>query len=737
MSAFQKLGRPTRLNEGAEKVTGKLRFTPDVFLPNTLHARFVASPYAHARILSIDAAAALAVPGVHAVLTARDLPDIAPSSRAHLLLARDRVIFAGQPVALVLAESEASAEDGAEQVLIDFDPLPTAMTIEAALAPDAPLVWPKGIPGSQGSSSDNRRDVRETTQGDVSQGFAAADVTLERTFTSEGVHQSYIEPQAVLVQPDPLGGVTIWTNTQAPFEVQEVVAEMLGLPESRVRVIPMPVGGGFGGKFTLYQPLVVAAALAVNRPVRLVLSRMEELAAGNPAPAIQARVRLGAKQDGTLTALEADILVDAGCYPSNWLADFTGSQLRYCYHIPHYRLTTAEILTFKASVAAYRAPCAPTAALIIESLMDELAERLNRDPLELREQNLAQAKEGQPQHTHGARQVLQQVRQHPLWQNRAATKANGRGVGLAFFGWTGAYGPSSALCMLQHDGRIQLQMASVDLNGTSTGFQLMVAEALNIPLEAVSIVVGDTLTSPYAVNTAGSMVTYSTGGAVLEAAKEVRQQILAVASDELEVAAEDLEIVDGRIQVKGYPSRTLSFKDISARTRKAGAQHPPILAHGRSSPATEAPVYSAQLAEVEVDRDTGEVKIHRIVLVQDVGFALNPLAIQGQMHGGVTQGIGWALYEQLNFDEGGQLLTGSWMDYAVPRADQTAPVIETVLVEVASDHGPLGARGVGESPVIATAAATANAMYDATGIRFTRLPMTAPRVWSALKGSQA
>ncbi|HEX2623545.1 MAG TPA: molybdopterin cofactor-binding domain-containing protein, partial [Phototrophicaceae bacterium] len=339
--------------------------------------------------------------------------------------------------------------------------------------------------------------------------------------------------------------------------------------------------------------------------------------------------------------------------------------------------------------------------------------------------------------TIGGHDVLDAAEKHPLWQNRSAIQAQGRGVGLSLGGWPGAYEPSSSICMLQRNGQIQLQMALVDLNGTGTGFQMLAAEILGVSPSQIEITAGDTRTSQYGAQTAGSQVTYSTGVAVLEAAREARQQILAIASEQLEAAVEDLEIVKGQIQVRGFPDKGLSFADIGSKTRGMGAPYGPVVAQGRSAQPINAPVFSAQLAEVEVDKETGQVQVHRLVLIQDVGRALNPLTVTGQMHGGMTQGIGWALYEQILYDEYGQPVTASWMDYTVPSSTQTAVVLETVMVEVPSDSGPLGARGVGETPVVATASAIANAIADATGVRLSDLPMTAPRVLAALISREA
>ncbi len=745
---FKNIGRSVRSRDGRARVTGALRYAPDIQLAGMLHARLVSSPYSHANILAADKEDALAVPGVSAVLTAADLPDFPAENRRRLLLARERVIFAGQPVALVLAESEEAAADGAELLHVDYDALPSATTIDQALAEDAPLVWPRGLPGSSDEAGAHGADTDEDSQeetrrrsnvssrrhfkrGDVAAGFAEADVLVERTFNTSMVHQSYLEPHATVVQPDPLtGGATVWTSTQAPFWAREEVAGVLNVAESDVRVVGTPVGGGFGGKFVLYEPLVALAARQAGRPVRLVLTRMEEFLAGNPAPATRLAIKLGAKKDGTFTALAGEVTVDSGCFPGfHVMAAFLMGSL---YQIPNLDLDYAEVLTFKPSVGAYRAPGVPQGAFAIESLVDEVAREVGLDPLTIRLRNASGPGDpmanGRPWASMGMRQVLEALAQHSAWQEREATRAAGRGLGVAIGGWPGGTEPAAATCALNRDGQLHVHIGSVDLTGTTTGFALMAAEVFGVDPEQVRIISGDTGSAPYAGAAGGSKITYTVGPAVVQAAREARAQVLAIASDEFEVDPADLEIVDGRVQVRGVPGKAISLSKLAGKTMQFGGKYAPIMGHGRHAENRASPAFCAQLAEVVVDEETGQVRVPRLVLVQDVGRAINPEGIRGQMIGGGAQGLGWALYEAMVYDDQGQLLTGTLLEYNVPSADQMAERVETVIVEVPSEHGPYGARGVGEPPVIATAAAVANAIADATGRRVTELPMTPPRV---------
>jgi CO/xanthine dehydrogenase Mo-binding subunit len=755
MTTFSVIGQSTRLIDGQPKVTGKIRYAADLNLPGLLHARFITSPHAHARIVKIDAEAALALPGVVAVLTAQDMPNILPTNRQRLLLARERVIFVGQPVALVLAENEAIAQDAVDQVMVEYEPLPAALTIDEALAEDAPLVWPNGVPGESGEAAAHGADVggeesapkkvsnvtsqTHFSRGDVAAGFAEADLIVERTFTTPMVHQNPLETHATVVQIDPLSeGLIVYSSTQAPYHVRKQISDVVKMAESEVQVRATPLGGAFGGKFVLYEPLVALAAKTVGRSVRLVLSRQEELLASNPAPEGRLHLKLGAKKDGSLTALEAEIIFNGGCYPSSpvGIAAVLTSSI---YRLPNVELKGFEVLSFKPSAGAYRAPGIPQAMFALETLMDEIADKLGLDPLELRLHNAV--RQGDPM-IHGESwpkigmvEVLQALQAHPAWQNRAAARAAGRGIGVAVGGWPGGVEPASAACTLERDGTVHVHLASVDMSGTNTGFALIAAEAFGVSPDKVRIITGDTNGAAYAGAAGGSKITYTVGPAVIRAAEEARTHTLAIAAELLEADPADLEIVDGRVQVKGVPDSAVPLGEIAGKTMQFGGKYAPVLGHGRHVDTTRSPGFCAQLAEVEVDRETGEVKVHKLVIAQDVGRAINPAGVQGQMIGGAVQGLGWALYEKTEYDDYGQLLTASWMDYTVPHITQGALDIETIIVEVPTDQGPFGARGVGEPPIIPTAGAVANAITHATGARLADLPMTPPRVLAALAKS--
>jgi CO/xanthine dehydrogenase Mo-binding subunit len=545
------------------------------------------------------------------------------------------------------------------------------------------------------------------------------------TIESHTVHQGYLEPQVCLVDIEPLGDLTVYTSTQAAFYCQNRVADTVGLPTQRVKVVPMPVGGGFGGKFVLIEPLVAAAALAAGRPVLLLYSRMDDFLAGNPAPDCRIDVKLGATMQGDITALQAQLVFDTGSSGGSPL-QIASILLGGYYRFPNLDIRGHEVLTNKTGAGAYRAPGAQQATFAIESAVDELSRRLEIDPLEFRLRNCAVEGDERPNGGAwpriGLKECLQALRDHPAWQGREQARAEGRGIGIAVGGWPGGIEPATAVCRLDSNGKLTVVLGSVDLTGTNTTFAQIAAESLGLAAEEIAVTTAPTDAAPFAGGTGGSKITYTVGRAVQLAAEDARRQILAVAADALEAAVDDLEIVDGAVRVRGVPGSEMSLKDVAGRTMGFAARNEPVYGTGKSAIRESAPGFAAHLVEVEVDEITGQTRPMRYVAVQDVGFAINPAAVEAQIHGGVVQGLGWALYEGMEYDAEGQLLTATLMDYALPRAGMVPP-IETVLVEVPSEHGAYGAKGIGEPPAIPGAAAVANAIRDLTGLRMLGLPI--------------
>jgi CO/xanthine dehydrogenase Mo-binding subunit len=739
--------------DALEKLTGQAKYAGDLSLPGMLYGRLVVSPYAHARIVNIDKSAAEKLPGV-IVLTAADLPiaERAPT-RVGEPLAAEEVLFNGHPVAVVLAESEAVAEDALGLVEVSYEQLPAVVEVDAALAPDAPrarnqAVVASGETEAHASVSGQKEELEKPAspnvsnqahfhRGDVAQGFAEADVVVEETYRSSWVHQSPIEPQVAAAWLDPTGALTIWSSTQGQFFPRQQIAKLLGLPARRVKVVGMTIGGGFGSKLMLIEPLVASVAMAVRRPVRIAFTRSEEYLAANPAPEAEIRVKAGAKRDGTLTGLQAMVTFDTGGFPASPLG-ICAMLLSSSYRCPNVEVRGVEVMTNKVSPAAYRAPGSQQAYYALESTIDLLARKLGQDPLEFRLKNAVrqgdQRIDGNPWPRIGLHECLVAAQDHPLWQSRDRKRSD-EGIGLAIGGWPGGLMAAEAGCRMESDGTFTILTGSVDLSGTYTAFAQIAAEVLGLPVEKIQIVEGDTDTAPFGPVSGGSLTTYMVGPAVQQAAAQAKDQLLRIAAEELEAAPEDLEIADGEIRVKGVENRSITLERIGDLTMNFGAKYAPVQGQGKRGSAPNAPGFTVHIAKVRVDRATGRVDLLDYVAIQDVGKAINPAEVRGQIMGGVAQGIGWALREALIYGDEGQLLTGSLMDYALPAAADLPP-IDCQLVEVPAPEGPFGAKGVGEPPAIPGPGAIANAIRDAVGVAPTTMPMTAERVRDALASAQ-
>ena len=750
--SYRFIGHRTKRDDAPERLTGQTRFVNDLSLPGALHARFVPSQYASARILSIDKSEALAIPGVIAVMTARDLPvvDIEAAVEGRvILLALDRVIHAGQPVAAVLAETEAAAEDGVAAVRVEYEPLPVAIDMLSSMAKDSPVVRESHEVDAEEMSmhgatpqaetevdSDQAPNVASRTKfqrGDVAEGFRLADLVVEKEFSTSWVHQGYMEPQSCSAMVHPLGNVIVYASTQALFHTRSQVAHALGLADHQVTLNAQAVGGGFGGKFGFLEATVAAMAVAVGRPVRMAYTRMEEFTAADPAPQSAVRVKIGATRDGTLTTLEGEMIFDAGAKagaPVGIGCILLGSMYRW----EHLQIEGVEVLTNKAGTGAYRGPGGPQAAFALESAVDEIAHTLGIDPLELRIKNAVRTgdlrADGKPWQRIGLAECLEQARE--VYQSEREACGPGEGVGVALGGWPGAIESAAAACRLNADGTLQITLGVVDLTGTSTSFAMIAAEAFGLDsLDQVRVTTANTDHAPYAGGSGGSKITYTVGPAVLRAAQDARDQVLRIAAADLEVSFDDLQIANGRVGVKGVPAKSRALSEIFTMSASFGAKYAPVQGSGRTVISDFSPGMAVHVVRVRVDEETGRVVPLSYTAIQDVGTAINPATVEGQLEGGAVQAVGWGLFERILWDEQGTPTTGSLMDYAIPKASQS-PHLGTVLVQVPSEEGPFGAKGVGEPPVIPGAAALANAVRDACGARVMELPITSERVISAL-----
>lgn len=745
------IGQRLERGEGIEKVTGRLLYVADMKLPGLLHAKLLRSPHAHARIRSIDTAKARALPGVRCVLTAADLDHLErePSSRARAVLALGRVRFQGQPVAAVAADDIHTAEQALDLINVEYEVLPAVIDPLDALKEDAPLVR-ESLAESDDAEAQAHSTVVATVEkddsrtpsniatrlhfhrGNLEQGFADADVTIERRYHIPHVHQSYMEPRATITQWDARGNLTVYASTQGLFFMRSELSHILKMPESRIKIIPLEIGGGFGAKIQpIIEPIAAILAKKTRRPVKLVQTRTEELIAATPAPEVVVDLKIGAKRDGLLTALKARVVMDSGCFPGGPLSGCC-LMIGGFYRFPNLEIEGLEVLTHKPSQAAYRAPGAPHATFVIDTALDLLATELGVDRLELRLKNCIVEGDpmpnGQPWPANGLRQVLEAVGQHPLWRDHRPQP--NRGVGFAAGGWLGGIQPASASVRMSPDGSLSIITGAIDLTGTNTAFRQIAAAELGVPAEEIEVQTADSDTAPFAGMSAGSKVTYTIGNAVKAAAADARQQILEIASRQLEAATADLEIADGKVRVKGAPGREITLQQIGHLSTVFGGKFPPVYGRGSITVTAQSPGFAAQIAEVEVDPDTGKITILRFVAIQDVGRALNPTLVEGQMQGGSAQGIGIALSEQLVYGPDGRLRNPTLLDYREMTAIDL-PSIETVIVEVPSLHGPFGAKGAGEPPIIPGPAALANAVREATGHDFPDLPITPDKVIAA------
>ncbi|HTX10320.1 MAG TPA: xanthine dehydrogenase family protein molybdopterin-binding subunit [Solirubrobacteraceae bacterium] len=748
------IGISTPRRDSEPKVRGTTHYAGDLNVPGLLHARLLLAHDAHALIKSIDTTAARSLPGVVAVLTADDLPIVSTGpGRSKNPLAREEILYAGHPIAIAVAETEALAADAIELIELELEHVEAVTDVEAAVRPGAPRarlrIIEEGDEGDLGDAhaavaaggvgdeeelSENVLGTARLAEGDVDAAFAASEAVVRGRFRTPWVYQGYIEPQTATAWFDVEGELVVSTSTQAPFMTRDEVASLFGLPVARVRVRSAPLGGGFGGKMMIPEPLVVSAALATRRPVRLAMTRSEDFAAANPAGAEVLEVELGADRDGNLTGIRTRIWCDRGSTDSMGVESIAAMLSAGPYRWQAHHLTCYGVSTNRVTFGAYRAPTAPPAAFAVESMIDELAGRLGIDPLELRLRNVLVPGDttvaGQKMPVFGARECLERLVDQPLWTGRHSLPAD-EGVGLAIGWWPGGYEPAAAACRLDSDGNLTVITGVADMTGVQTTFAAIAAEAFGVSPDRVRVAHADTSSAPYAGVSGGSKITYTVGRAVEKAALQTRERLLDVAAEELEIAPEDLEIVDGSVQPVGVPGKAMAIEQLAQKVLTFGSPYPPVEGQGLVS-LPQVPQSAAHLSHVRVDRETGAVTVLGHVIAQDVGRALNPALVEGQMHGGTTQGLGWALLEEIGYDENGQPIAGSFVEYAMPTAG-VVPAIDTEIVEVPAPEGPYGAKGVGEAPVIGAPGAVANAIAAATGgVRLRRLPMTPERVWRAI-----
>ena len=749
--------------DGLEKVTGAARFGADIHITGMLHGKMLTSPHAHARILSIDTRDAEAIPGVKAVITAKDFPIfeqqqaidfIAEQFRgarimAEHFMARDKVLYRGHPVAAIAATSPHIAEEAAKLIHVDYEVLPAVFTIEDALKDDAPLVHDSlttVIRGPAGREvSDTKSNVASHTQlrrGDLETGFKEAEVIVEREYSTQPVHPGYIEPFATTAQWNPDGYVTVWTTTQGTFDVREGTASIIGIPESMLKVIAMECGGGFGGKGPNTNPLNPMAAILSKKsglPVKMVMSRKETFESTCPASATYIRLKMGADKSGRITAAQCYLAYQAGAFPGSPVGAGVQNGLA-AYKVENFQVDGYDVVTNTQKMQSYRAPGQPPATFAVESVIDELAEKLGMDPMEFRLRNAVQEGERMPNGVLYPRiacmEILEAMKTHPHYNATLDGPNRGRGVSVAAraIGGEGAT-PHVATISVNANGTITLMTGSNDLSGTRTTVAMQAAEVLGLEATDVVSTVGDTDSAGWSGVANGSKITYSTGLAAIAAAEEVKLQMSARAALVWEVQPEDVEFKNGTFVCTKNQADRMSFKELAGRLMRTGG---PITCAGYSFPTGPGGViFGGNLVDVEVDPETGKVRILRYTTFIDVGKAVHPSFVEGQAQGSTAQGVGWALNEEYFYTEDGAIANSTFLDYRMPTT-LDLPMIDTVIVEVPNPGHPFGLRGrAGEIPIVPVIGAVANAVYNATGVRMTRVPMTPGAIIEALKESMA
>jgi CO/xanthine dehydrogenase Mo-binding subunit len=734
------IGKSTPRPDGLDKVTGRAAYAADTTMPGMIWGKVLRSPHAHARIKSIDTSAAEKLPGVKAVMTAKDVVHF-PVEKSVMLgiqdmrwmsrnvMARDKVLFPGHPVAAVAATTQAIAQAACELIKVEYEVLPFVIDIEDAIKPGAPILhdhiqW-EGKPS-------NIAGKLEHKLGDIEAGFKEAEVIVERKFTTEPVHQGYIEPHACLVSVQPDGKATIWSSSQGQFMVRAMCSYLTGLPQSDIRAIPAEIGGGFGGKTIVYlEPVALILSRKSGKPVKMQMSREEVFRASGPTSGSICTVRLGAKKDGTLVAAHGVFYLQAGALPGSPIRGAAGCSFAP-YNIPNVLSQGFDVVSNRSKVAAYRAPGAPIGAFAVESVIDELCQKLKIDPLEFRLKNAAKqgtkAAHGPVFPVIGYIETIKAAMEHPHYKTKLGPN-QGRGVASGF--WFNAGGESSAQVNINEDGTVVVITGHPDVGGSRASTANIAAELLGIDYKKVNVLIGDTASIGFSNLTGGSRVTFASAMVVTQSTEKVITTLKERAAKIWKIDPDAVVWENGEARPAGDNAgkfEPLSLAQIAAKASETGGP----IGGGVSINTTGAEGgFATHICDVELDPATGQSKVLRYTSFQDVGRAIHPAYVEGQMQGGVAQGIGWALNEEYIYDKNGRVDNASFLDYRMPVASDL-PMLDSVMIEVPNPKHPQGVRGVGEVCLVPALAAVANALTAAAGHRFDSLPMSPPKVLAAL-----
>jgi CO/xanthine dehydrogenase Mo-binding subunit len=743
--------RPVR-PDGVDKVTGRARFGADYNLPGQLVGRMLRSPHPHARIKSIDISKAAALAGVKAIVTRDDFKDQAsefvPAGEMLInyrdvvrnVMAREKALYEGHAVAAVAATSVSIAKAALRLIEVEYEILPHVIDVEAAMQPGAPLLHEDmitaGVEPAPKAASNVAKRV-EFKLGDVDAGFKEADIVIERSFETKPVHQGYIEPHACLANVNEDGSADLWVSTQGHWIVRAHCARLLGWEIGKLRVTATEIGGGFGGKTVVYlEPIALALSAKAKRPVKMIMSREEVFRASGPTSGATVWVKIGAKKDGRITAGEALLKYQAGAFQGSPVGP--GAMCAFApYDLANVKVVGYDVVTNRPKVGAYRAPGGPISEYAVESVVDELAHTLKLDPVELRLKNAAKqgtkAAYGPKFGPVGLVECLEAARDHAHW--KAPLKKNqGRGIAAGF--WFNIGGETTVSLALNEDGTLNLMAGTPDIGGLRASLCMMAAEELKVPYDSIRPIIADTANLGYNFLTGGSRSTFSSGMATVEAARSIVKEACARAAKLWELSPDAVTFEDGMVKPAGHNAgkhKPMSIGDIARIAGKTGG---PIVATSSLNAHGAAPSFGVHIADVEVDPETGKASVVRYTVLQDAGKAIHPAYVEGQYQGGAVQGIGWALNEEYIYGADGRLQNAGFLDYRIPVASDL-PMIDTVIVEVANPAHPYGVRGVGETPLCPPMAAVANAVADATGLRFTELPMSPPKVLAAIEKARA
>jgi len=748
---FRWVGKNTERPDGVDKVTGRAKYGDDLLMAGMLHAKILRSPHAHAKILSIDVSKAKALKGVKAVMTSADIPDHPiskppyppvindPHDLSHNVMARDKVLYDGHAVAAVAATSEIIARQALKLIDVEYEVLPHVLDPFDAAQRDAPVLHENQFTadGDQENPSNVSRIV-VGGRGNLEEGFAKADFIVEREFFSEPVHQGYIEPLSCVATASENGNVDLWTSTQGHFIARGLIAGLMNMELSKLRVTASEIGGGFGGKTTVYgEPVAIRLSQMTGRPVRMVMTRTEVFRASGPAAATRTRIKMGIKKDGTIVAAKAESWLQAGAYKGAPVGRAIDSFFS-AYTIENVHVSVYDVCVNRPKVAAYRAPGAPMAVFATEGVINEMAELINMDGVDLRlknavsegDQSLMGVKYNGPI---GMIEVLQQVKAHDHYTSKLGPN-QGRGIALGY--WMHAGGLSSASVTLQDDGTISLATGSPDIGGSRSSMRVMAAEELGIDIDLINPIITDSGSIAYSYQTAGSRTTFATGMAVINATREVIDKLRDVAAQKWNLDVEDVTWEAGFARPDKSGADDVSPLSMKQLAKMAPGMVGPIAGHSEINAKGAGAAFAVQLADVEIDPQTGFVTPLRFTTFQDVGRAISPDYVEGQMQGAAVQGIGWALNEEYIYNDKGQLQNAGFLDYRMPVASDV-PMIDTEIIEVPNPNHPYGVRGVGEPPLVPAPAAVANAVENAIGKTMSSLPLSPPKILKAIEQLQA